>query len=361
MARVILVNLDLNGNQLLNVLAQVLATDPVSPGEGQLWYNSTTKVLKVRDGTRNIALGDLSQITAPTADVAMATHKITGLGDPSSAQDAATKAYVDSVATGLDVKDAVRLATAAALAAYTPGANTLTANANGSLTVDGVAVANGDRILVKNETTTSEKYNGLYVVTDLGGVGTPWILTRAADANTSAEVTSGLYAFVTAGSTLAATGWILTTADPITLGTTALTFTQFAASASYTAGAGLTLTGSTPTGGAGTGITVNADDVALTIPVAIASGGTGAITAPLALAALGGVGMYAASVGDTSATQFDLTHGLAASRDLVVQVFRVASPYDQVEVDVQHLSTTQVRLIFATAPGTNEFRVVVIG
>lgn len=361
MARVILVNLDLNGNQLLNARAQVLASDPGSPVEGQFWYNSASGTFKFRKGAATVVLGTLDQISAPAADVAMATHKITGLGDPAAAQDAATKAYVDSVATGLDVKNAVRLATAAALAAYTPGSNTLTANANGALSVDGVAVANGDRILVKNESGANEKYNGLYVVTDLGSAGTPWILTRSSDADVSAEVTSGLYAFVTAGSTLAATGWILTTADPITLNTTALTFTQFVASASYTAGAGLTLTGSTLAVGAGTGITVNADDVALTIPVAITSGGTGATSAAAALAALGGVGKYAASVGDTTSTQFDLTHGLAASRDLVVQVYRVASPYDQIECDVQHLSTTQVRLIFATAPSTNEFRVVVLG
>lgn len=363
MARVILVNFDFNGNQLLNALAQVLASDPGSPVEGQFWYNSTSKTFKYRTDAATIVLGRLDQISAPTGDVAMATHKITGLGDPSGAQDAATKAYVDSVATGLDVKDAVRLATAAALAAYTPGANTLTANANGALSVDGVAVANGDRLLVKNETAGNAKYNGIYVVTDLGSAGTPWVLTRASDADVSAEVTSGLYAFVTAGNTLAATGWILTTADPVTLNTTALTFTQFAASASYSAGNGIDISGGAiavrlKTAG---GLVFDTGEIKVDAPLAVALGGTGAATAPAALAALGGAGKYAASVGDTSATQFDLTHGLAASRDLVVQVYRVASPYDQVEADVEHLSTTQVRVKFATAPGTNEFRVVILG
>lgn len=362
MARVILVNLDLNGNQLLNVALQMLASDP-SPAEALIYYNTASHAVRFYNGTAWIQLGRLDQISAPTADVAMATHKITGLGDPGSAQDAATKAYVDSVASGLDVKDACRLATAAALATYTPGANTLTCNTNGALSVDGVAVASGNRILVKNETAGNAKYNGVYVVTTVGDAGTPWVLTRAEDANVSAEVSSGLFVFVSAGNTLAASGWLLTTADPITLNSTGLAFTQFSASGSYTEGDGIDIAGSAIAvrlKSAG-GLVFDAGEIKIDGPLAVTLGGTGASTAATALAALGGTGKYAASIGNTSATQFDLTHGLAASRDLLVQVYRVASPYDQIECDVQHLSTTQVRLIFATAPGTNEFRVVIIG
>ena len=344
MARVILVNLDLNGNQILNVRAQVLASDPGSPTEGQYWYNSVGKVLKFYDGTRVIAIGDLSQITAPTADVTLGTHKITGLGDPTGAQDAATKAYVDAIAAGLKWKQAVRAASTAAV-------TLATAFENGDV-IDGVTLATGDRVLIKDQAAPAA--NGIYVVKASGAPD------RATDADTGVEIL-GAAVFVEEGTANHDTGWVLTTDGPINLGTDSLTFAQFTGAGTITAGAGLTLSGSTLAVGAGTGITVNADDVALTIPVAITSGGTGAITAPLALAALGGVGKYAVSVGDTSATQFDLTHGLAASKDLHVQVYRVASPYDQIECDVEHLSTTQVRLKFAIAPGTSEYRVVVLG
>src|SRR3954463_13331485 len=92
-------NIDLNLNQLLQALLQLLGTDPTTHTEGQIWYNTATHVVKFRDDTNNrILVTDkttLDQITAPAADVAMASHKITGMADPTSAQDAVTKAYVD--------------------------------------------------------------------------------------------------------------------------------------------------------------------------------------------------------------------------------------------------------------------------
>ena len=182
-----------------------------------------------------------------TADQSHGGFKITSLADPTADQDGATKAYVDSVASGLDVKKSVRVATTAngALA---------TAYENGD-TVDGVVLATGDRILIKDQTTGSE--NGIYTV---NAVGSP---TRATDADSSSEVTAGMFTFVAEGTTNADTGWVLTTNDASTLGTTALVFTQFTGTGSITAGAGLTKTGSTLDVGAGDGITVNADDVAV--------------------------------------------------------------------------------------------------
>lgn len=182
-----------------------------------------------------------------TDTLTMQGAKIENLGAPAAATDAATKGYVDSVATGLDVKASVRLATAAALAAVTPAGtgvgHTLTANANGALTVDGVLVANGDRILVKNQVATDD--NGIYVVTDLGSGGTPFVLTRATDADSDAEVTSGMFTFVAEGTANADKGFVLTTNDPIVLDTTGLAFAQFSASVSYTFGAGLVESGGT--------------------------------------------------------------------------------------------------------------------
>lgn len=174
----------------------------------------------------------------------MNNNKITELATPTVATDAATKGYVDAVATGLDWKQSVRLATAAALPANTAAGSgvgkTLTADANGALSVDGVAVAVNDRVLVKNETPGSD--NGIYTVTATGDGSNPYVLTRATDADQDAEVTAGLAVFATEGTTNGDTGWVLTTNDVIVVDTTALSFAQFASSVSYTFDQGLSNT-----------------------------------------------------------------------------------------------------------------------
>lgn len=160
--------------------------------------NLTTSYIKT-DGTR-----------AFTGDQDLGSHKLTGVGTPSSGTDAANKNYVDAAVQGYDWKGSVRAATTAngALA---------TAYANGQ-TVDGVTLATGDRILLKNQTTGSE--NGIYTV---NASGAP---TRATDADSSAKVTAGLATFVSEGTTNGNTQWLLTTDDPITLATTSLVFAQ---------------------------------------------------------------------------------------------------------------------------------------
>lgn len=165
----------------------------------------------------------LSDLSAPTADFAFGSFKITSLADPTSAQDAATKAYVDSVAQGLDVKASVRAATTANI------------TLSGTQTIDGVSVIAGDRVLVKNQSTASA--NGIYVV-----AAGSW--TRALDANAWAEL-PGAFAFVEEGSTLADTGWVCTVNAGGTIDSTAVTFAQFSGAGTYIAGNGLTLTGST--------------------------------------------------------------------------------------------------------------------
>lgn len=118
----------------------------------------------------------------------------------------------------------VRLATAVALAAYTRVGNVLTANANGALTVDGVAVAVGDRILQAHGAAGAD--NGLYEVTAAGAGGAVYVLTRASDADTSAKIASGVTVVAAQGTANAGKMYRLTTADPLTLNTTALTFSE---------------------------------------------------------------------------------------------------------------------------------------
>ena len=139
----------------------------------------------------------------------------------------ASKEYVDAVKTGLDFKDSVRLAT-------TANGTLASAFANGQ-SIDGTTLSTGDRILIKNQSTGSE--NGIYTV---NGSGAP---TRATDADENAEVTSGLFVFVEAGTVNADSGFVLTTDGTITVGSTALAFTQFSGAGSFTAGDGLTRTG----------------------------------------------------------------------------------------------------------------------
>lgn len=165
----------------------------------------------------------LNDIGTPTADYSFGGYKLTNLADPVSDQDAATKYYVDSVAQGLDVKASVVAATTANI------------TLSGAQTIDGVSIVAGDRVLVKNQTNQAD--NGIYVA-----ASGAW--ARSADANTWAELVSA-YTFVEQGSTYADTGWVCTVNQGGTIGTTAVTWTQFSGAGTYVAGTGLTLTGNT--------------------------------------------------------------------------------------------------------------------
>jgi len=201
--------------------------------------------------------------------------KITDLANPTAPQDAATKSYVEAIVSGLsDPKDAVRLATSAALAAVTydngtagVGA-TLTADANGALgAIDGVTPALSDRILVKNQASGIE--NGIYLVSDLGDAGTPFVLTRSTDADnngsSASSVTRGMFTQAVEGADNASLGYILTTSssggDPkgeLVLGTDSLTFAQMGEVVQ--AGQGLTKTRQTIAVDNGDGLGFNVGD-----------------------------------------------------------------------------------------------------
>jgi len=170
-----------------------------------------------------------------TGSISMGGNSISNLGAPTVDADAATKAYVDAARQTMDAKDSVRVATTASI------------TLSGTQSVDGVALSPGDRVLVKDQVDASE--NGIYVVS-------PQAWSRAADASDSLRVTSGMQTYVSEGLSNAMALWVLSTADPITLGTTPLTYERM-----VVAGDGLIQSGNRIHVGAGSGIAVNADDV----------------------------------------------------------------------------------------------------
>lgn len=183
--------------------------------------------------------GDISLSPNGSGVIDVNNSRISNITDPTQAQDAATKAYVDAVKQSLDIKDSVRVATTANI--------TIATALNVGDVIDGVTLVDGDRVLVKDQSTASE--NGIYTA------GSSPV--RAVDANTSAEVTSGLFCFVTEGTTNGDNGFVLTTNDPITLDTTNLTFAQFSGAGQIVAGDALSKTGNT--------LNVNDDNITLEV------------------------------------------------------------------------------------------------
>lgn len=189
-------------------------------------------------GTTAISLGSSSLTLGGLTSVAVTQ-------DPTSALQLATKQYVDAVAEGLHIHASCAAATPGTLASITGGTvtyNNGTAGVGATLTLsvaltvlDGYTLLNGDRVLVKNEATQAN--NGIYTWATGGTV-----LTRATDFDTAAEMASGDFTFISNGTLYGSTGWVQT--DPVTIvGTSPVTWIQFSGSGAYTAGTGLTLTG----------------------------------------------------------------------------------------------------------------------
>jgi len=236
-------NINATGN--VNTSANMNATGTITSDSGFISNTLTTRtgpLTLTANGTSPLTLavgtGNVALTGASTGGTGTGVY-INGVKDPLSAQDAATKNYVDSLVNGLKPKASVRVATTASLGstAYNNGASGLGATLTipSTTAIDVVTLAPGDRILVKNETPTLR--NGIYEYTNAT------TLTRTTDADTVAELPDGTFVFVEAGTTNSSSGWALIS-TVATIGTDAIVFQQIASGGSYTAGTGLTLTGS---------------------------------------------------------------------------------------------------------------------
>jgi len=256
-------------------------------------------------------------------DIDMASvSKITNLPAPTADGDATNKGYVDSVIEGLAWKDSCRVATQANLNLASPGA-----------TIDAITMASGDRVLVRAQTAGAE--NGIYVWN-----GAASAMTRALDANTFPELeqaTTTVEEGTSAGVTYRQT------AVNGTLGSTAVSWTVMGTSAP---------TASTTQSGIMRLATQAETDAGTAADLAVS---------PQTLANWSGrLRKFSANVGDGSATSYTVTHNFN-TRDVIVRVFPNSGQYDDVEVDVQRTGVNAVAVVFATAPASNAYRVVVLG
>ena len=402
----VLNNLDLVKNELRNARVQNLASAPASPVEGQIYHNTTDHALYYYDGTAWVKVDDtwVASVSAtapisstggvtPTISIVAATTSVAGsmsssdktkldgatsdatvstlairdgngtfkVSTPTDTAHPATKAYVDSYVQGLDAKASARAATTADI------------TLSGAQTIDGVAVVATDRVLVKNQTVDTA--NGIYVA-----AAGSWV--RADDANTSALLSPGTFIFVEEGTLNGDAGYVMTADAPVTLGTTSLTWVQFSGAGQVVAGDGLTKSNNTIDAvGTSNRITVAADSIDISTSyvgqatittlgtvatgtwqgtaVGVAYGGTGATSASAARANLDATTKVSATITGAGTTH-TVTHNLN-TRDITVQVYEAVSPYAQVFPDLELVSVNAVDVKFSVAPGSDSYRVVVVG
>ena len=234
------------------------------------------------------------------------SQRLQNLGAASALTDAVNLGQVNNLINGLSWHGAVIAASTGNVALASPGT-----------TLDGITLANGQRILLKNQTDATQ--NGVYIFN-----GSASALTRAAD-GIQGSLNGGAAFYVEAGTTNGDKGFTLTTDDPITVGTTALAFSQFSGSGvAYAAGNGLTLSGST-----------FAID-----PTVVAR-------------------KYAANVGDGSSSTITVAHNLG-TLDVIVQVVLVSTG-ETIETDTVRTNTNTVALTFPSAPAAGQYRAIITG
>lgn len=355
------VPLDLTGNELRNAIIQILSSSP-AVALGRVYYDSTANGFRGYNGTEfvhldarlrtgiplaNLAtdplaranhtgtqaastISDLAatvqayrldQFADPTSNIDMDGFTFLNLPDPTSAQQPATRQYVDDAiagaASGLDPHEEV--------VAATTGSITL----SGAQTIDGVNVVATNRVLVKNQGTASQ--NGIYVA-----AAGAW--TRATDADGAGELDYASTVAVLGGVTNGGTTWFLSTPGPITIGTTAQTWVLFTSSTAYTAGFGLSLTGRSFAVSPASGGGIEADVTGVYLSADVSRGYTTNLSG--------------------SSTTYTVTHNLG-TKNVVVQVYENATD-DLWVVGVQTATTNTVVVTFASAPASNAYRCSVV-
>jgi len=281
----------------------------------------------------NTVIGGTTPVAGTFSTVNATSGNITTT--PTSVNNIVNKAYADAVASGLSFHANCDLATAAALptCTYNNGSSgvgaTLTATANGLLTVDSVDVVAGNRVLVKNQ--VNQAHNGIYTVTQIGDGSTPFILTRATDYNTPGStylnVDAGDFTLILTGATNASTSWVQTTLQPITIGTTNLVFVQFGAgTVVYSNGTGLSLSPTNQFSITNTGVSSGTYGSGSQVPqIAVNAQGqiTGAINTNIAISGSqvtsGAVAIAQGGTGQTSqASGFNALSPITALGDIIV-------------------------------------------
>jgi hypothetical protein len=248
--------------------------------------------------------------------------RILNLPNAVNDQEPATFAQLKSRIEGLAWKDSVRAQTQANLSLASPGG-----------TIDGVTLATSDRVLVSSQTTTSE--NGIYI---WNGAAVP--MTRALDASTFDELESAVVT-VDEGTVGAGTTWRQTAVNG-TIDSSAVTWVTF--------GVAVPLASTTTAGRVRLATQAETDtgtDATIAITPATLTGWSGAPK------------RYQTNIGDGNNTSYTVTHNLN-TRDAMVKVYRNSGNYDEVGVEVRNSTVNTITIVFATAPTSNQFRVVVV-
>lgn len=302
-----------------------LAVDPLARAN----HTGIQLAATISDFDTQVRASRLDQMALPTANLDVNNQRLVNVANPVAATDAVNKTYVDNARAGISVKDPVRVAATGNVNLATPGAS-----------MDGVAMAPGDRFLATAQTTGTE--NGIYEWT-----GAASAAIRAYDADTAGDVVDGTVVAVAEGAT-AGTQFIQTASATGAPGTWTQIWTTFSTGGqTYVAGTGLDLVGST---------------FSLETPVALANGGTGATDAAGARAALGVVGKYAADLAAMTAGQaLTVTHNLGT--DDVTVSFRTTADKTAIDFSWRNAAgnTNAIEVLPDLAFAAGAVRVVVTG
>ena len=291
---------------------------------GRTNHTGTQLSNTISDFDTQVRISRLDQFASPTSAVSLNNQRITGLATPSVGSDAASRDFVESlVATGTN-KGTVRAASTSNINLSAPGS-----------AIDGVVLTNGNLFAAFGQTDGTQ--NALYV---FNGAAIP--ATRTTNADTTAEVTSGLFVFVSEGTVNGSNGFTLVTPNPIVLGTTALTFVQTSGAGQITAGSGLVKSGNilNVATNANSGIVVNADDIAIDSTLVSTK--------------------YTQAIGDGTSTTITVTHGRNNPNAGAV-VRQTLTPFERVFPTERNPTANTMSFTFFTAPTANQYTVQIQG